>query len=90
MNKIVSALKARTNLGELLNEVYYKDREIVIERKGVPIVRVIKFKEPSKGARNLEKYLGVFKHLDTEAMKRRIAEDRKRPARGTPLPSLHD
>lgn len=35
----VSAYKARVNFGELLNEVYYRDEEIIIERKGKPMVK---------------------------------------------------
>lgn len=34
MVKKVSAMKIRDNLGELLNEVYYRGDEVVIERAG--------------------------------------------------------
>lgn len=38
MVKKVTALRARQNLGHLLEEVYYKGDQFVIERAGKPIV----------------------------------------------------
>jgi prevent-host-death family protein len=39
--KKVNALKARQNFGQLLEEVYYKDDQFVIERAGKPMAAVI-------------------------------------------------
>lgn len=42
MTKIVSAYEARTNFGELLNEVYYKGEAVIISKSGKNIARIIK------------------------------------------------
>lgn len=41
MTKTVNALKARKNLGRLLEEVYYKGDQYVIERAGRPMAAVV-------------------------------------------------
>ena len=41
MAKKVSALKARRNLGQLLEEVYYRGDQCVIERAGRPMAAVV-------------------------------------------------
>jgi prevent-host-death family protein len=39
--KKITALKARQNLGELLEEVYYKGDHYIIERAGKPMAAVV-------------------------------------------------
>jgi len=39
--KIITAVKARHNLGQILNEVSLRGDEIIIERAGKPMVAVI-------------------------------------------------
>src|SRR5713226_8351770 len=39
--KKVNALKARQNLGQLLEEVYYKGDQYIIERAGKPMAAVV-------------------------------------------------
>ncbi len=41
MVKKVTALKARQNLGELLEEVYHKGDQFIIERAGHPMAAVV-------------------------------------------------
>ncbi len=41
MTKRINALKARKNLGQLLEEVYYKGDQYVIERAGRPMAAVV-------------------------------------------------
>ena len=41
MVKTVNALRARKNLGELLEQVYYRGEEFVIERAGKPMAAVV-------------------------------------------------
>lgn len=41
MVKKVNAMKARKNLGQLLEEVYYKGDQYVIERAGRPMAAVV-------------------------------------------------
>jgi prevent-host-death family protein len=46
MTKTVEAHKLRTNLGEYLNEVYYKDSEVIVKRHGKPIAKITQIKSP--------------------------------------------
>ena len=41
MVKKVSAMKVRDNLGQLLDEVYYRGDEVVIERAGKPMAVLV-------------------------------------------------
>lgn len=53
MLKTISAYKARRNLGEILNEVYYSGNIYVVERAGKPMVKVVKIL-PEKKKETLE------------------------------------
>ncbi|OGM25015.1 hypothetical protein A3D00_04175 [Candidatus Woesebacteria bacterium RIFCSPHIGHO2_02_FULL_38_9] len=67
--RVISAYQARTNFGELLNLVYYKDEEVVIERKGKPMVKITKMKTAKK--KTADPFLraaGAWKDLDTNKM----------------------
>lgn len=48
--RTVSAYDARVRFGELLNEVYYQDQEIIIERKGKPMVKISRVEKPKTAA----------------------------------------
>jgi prevent-host-death family protein len=39
--KTINALKARQNLGQMLEEVYYKGDQFIIERAGKPMAAVV-------------------------------------------------
>ena len=41
MTKTVNVYKLRTNLGEYLNEVYYQGNEVIVERRGRPMVKIV-------------------------------------------------
>ena len=41
MKKTVSALKARKNLGQILEEVFYKGDQVIIERAGKPMAAMV-------------------------------------------------
>jgi len=47
MAKIVSAMEVRQNFGSLLNQVSLLGEEIVIERYGKSIARLVSISEPS-------------------------------------------
>ena len=49
MSKVVSAMEVRQNFGSLLNQVSLKDEEIVIERAGKPLARLVSVNAPSVG-----------------------------------------
>lgn len=44
MLKTVNAVKARQNLGQLMNEVYLKNDQYIIERDGKPMVALVPLK----------------------------------------------
>lgn len=78
MVKIVSALKARRNLGEFINRAYYKGEETIIEKKGKPVAKITWIKTPNfSGKGPLAKTAGVWKDLNTEAIKKKIKESRR-------------
>ena len=49
MAKTVTAMEARQNFGNLLNQVSLSQEEIVIERAGKPLARVVGGNAPSAG-----------------------------------------
>jgi prevent-host-death family protein len=49
MSKVVSAMEVRQNFGSLLNQVSLKDEEIVIERAGKPLARLVSVNAPAAG-----------------------------------------
>lgn len=85
MTKVVSALKARKNFGEILNEVYYKGDEVIVERKGKEMVKISPLRRPVKKF-DRDKFLsfaGVLSGKDTSGMKKVIIETRHNSPRQT-------
>lgn len=81
MTKTISAYKLRTNLGEILNEVYYRGLEVVIERKGKPLARIVKFQDNEKKPKINEPLFELFGLLNKEAaeeLEKNIKNLRKR------------
>ncbi|MDP2720375.1 MAG: type II toxin-antitoxin system prevent-host-death family antitoxin [bacterium] len=78
MPKTIAALKARRNLGELLNRAYYKGEDTIIEKRGKPIARVTRV-EPTEtdGIDVLMKTAGAWKDLNAEIIKNKIKKARK-------------
>lgn len=64
----VSAYRARTNFGEILNLVYYRGDEVVVERKGKPVVKIIKFADGMTQADLLPGQNGPWKRLNADKM----------------------
>lgn len=72
MTKTVSAYEARTNLGELMDLVHYKDAEVIVERRGKPMVRLVnagKELAEKKVKRLLNKYVGIWEGLEGKMFK---------------------
>jgi prevent-host-death family protein len=42
MVQVVSAQQARKQFGEIMNMVYYQDKDVIVERAGKPMIRIIK------------------------------------------------
>ena len=49
MSKVVSAMEVRQNFGSMLNQVSLKDEEIVIERAGKPLARLVSMNSATSG-----------------------------------------
>ena len=63
MTKTVSAYEARTKLGELMNLVYYNNIDIIVEKMGKPIVKIVRIEENNNTANINEKlasYAGAW------------------------------
>ncbi|MCQ2063857.1 MAG: type II toxin-antitoxin system Phd/YefM family antitoxin [Fibrobacter sp.] len=51
MSKTVTAMEARQNFGNLLNQVALAQEEIVIERAGKPLARLVNVSSPAGGGK---------------------------------------
>lgn len=60
MLKTINALKARRNLGQLLEEVFYRGDQFMIERAGKPMAVVISPSEYEAYKRQREQDMVVF------------------------------
>jgi prevent-host-death family protein len=63
VTKTVNALKARKNLGQLLEEVYYKGDQYVIERAGRPMAPVVPVWQLEEWQKRRERFFGAVKKL---------------------------
>jgi prevent-host-death family protein len=68
MLKTVTALKARKNLGELLEEVYYRGDQYIIERAGKPMAAVVPLSQLASWQEGREAF---FKKIDQVRKKNR-------------------
>lgn len=81
MLKKVSAMKARQNFGQVMNEVSLKGDDYVIERAGKPLVAIISMekyqilrKEREETLRTLDKVWGKMKGEKPEMVESMIGE----------------
>jgi len=81
MIKKVNALKARQNLGQVLEEVYYKGDRYVIERAGKPMAAVVPLKVLEDYEESKERLFGLIKKaqkrskgVKPEVIEREVAE----------------
>jgi prevent-host-death family protein len=90
--KKVNALKARQNLGQLLEEVYYKGDQYVIERAGRPMAAVVPVWQLEEWQKRRERLFGMIeevwnknKKVKPEVIEREVAAAvravRRKPAR---------
>jgi prevent-host-death family protein len=63
MTKTVNALKARRNLGQLLEEVYYKGDQYVIERAGRPMAAVVPIWQLEEWQKRRQRFFGMVGEL---------------------------
>jgi prevent-host-death family protein len=81
MVKKVSALKARQNLGRVMNEVALTGDDYIVERAGKPLVAIVSMdkyeameKERMEALNALEQIWGKMKKERAEATKNAIGE----------------
>lgn len=63
MVKRVNALKARQNLGQLLEEVYYKGNQYIIERAGRPLAAVVPLWQLEAREERRERLFGMIERV---------------------------
>jgi prevent-host-death family protein len=61
MLKKVNALKARQNLGQLVEEVYYKGDQYIIERAGKPMAAVVPLWQLEDRTKRRERIFGMVR-----------------------------
>ncbi len=74
MLKTVTAIKARQNLGQVLNEAYYRGDEFVIERAGKPIAAIVSIEEFEQWARSRNLFFQSVQRIQEQ--NRRVSPDR--------------
>jgi len=94
MIRKMNALKARKNLGQLLEEVYYRGDQYVIERAGRPMAAVVPVWQLQEWEKRRERFFAMVdglwqknKGVKPEVIEREVREAvravRTRPARRT-------
>lgn len=63
MIKRVNALKARQNLGQLLEQVYYKGDQYIIERAGRPLAAVVPLWQLEARKERRERVFGMIEQV---------------------------
>ena len=77
MTKTYSAYDARTRFGEILNLAYYQGVEIIVERMGKPMVKIIKADDKKTASKELiAKYRGIWNNPLGEKISKRAADFR--------------
>jgi prevent-host-death family protein len=66
MVKKVNALKARQNLGQLLEEVYYKGDQFVIERAGKPMAAVVPLWQLEEWQKRREQFFAAVEEVQQQ------------------------
>ena len=81
MARTVSAIEARKGLGKLLEEVYYRGDQFVIERAGRPMAAVVPLWQLEEWQKRQERFFGAVDEVrernedaDPEAVGREVAE----------------
>lgn len=67
MAKTTTAIKARQNLGQLLEEAFYRGDEFIIERAGKPMAVLISVQEFERWQKQREKDLAIFDEIRAKA-----------------------
>jgi len=63
MRKTVTALKARGNLGQILEEVYYRGDQYIIERSGKPMAAVVPMEQYEQWRKEREAFFSLVEEI---------------------------
>jgi len=84
MRKTVSAVRARGKLGELLEEVYYRGNQYVIERAGKPMAAVVPVEQYEQWRKEREAFFELVEEIRSrspsaapESVQRDVASARR-------------
>ncbi|MDP3014589.1 MAG: type II toxin-antitoxin system Phd/YefM family antitoxin [Candidatus Subteraquimicrobiales bacterium] len=77
MIKITTAIMARKKFGQLLEEVFYRRDEFIIERAGKPMAVLIPIQEFEKWQKQREKDFMIFDKIRAKAKGAKIEEVEK-------------
>jgi prevent-host-death family protein len=69
MIKTLTAIKARQNLGEVLEEVYYNGDQFIIERAGKPMAAVVPLWQVQARKKHQDRVFGMLDKLWASAPK---------------------
>jgi prevent-host-death family protein len=69
MVKKVNALKARQNFGQMLEEVYYKGDQFVIERAGKPMAAVVPLWQLEEWQKRREQFFAAVEEMQQHNLK---------------------
>ena len=69
MLKTISAIKARQNLGQVMNEVALKEDEYIVERAGKPLVAIIPIEQYQRMKAGREAFFSMADEIQKEAGK---------------------
>lgn len=81
MTRKVNALQVRKNLGELINEVFYRQERFLIERHGTPVAAIVPVRELEELERREARLLALIEDemskapgAPAEAIEKRVKE----------------
>ena len=82
MVKKVNALKARQNFGQMLEEVYYKGDQFVIERAGKPMAAVVPLWQLEAWQKRREQFFAAVEEVQqkNQTVKPEVIEQEVREA----------
>lgn len=74
MTRTVSAYEARTKLGEIMNLVYYQGVDFIVERRGEPVVKIVRVGKRAvkngKRRQAMMKFAGIWAGKDGDKIRR--------------------
>jgi prevent-host-death family protein len=73
MVKRVNALKTRKNLGQLLEEVYYRGDQYIIERAGRPMAAIVPVWQLEEWQKRRERFFGMVDELWKKNQRTKLA-----------------